>query len=459
MGNSATNSKTLHPKNGKRWEHKELEAALNLPYVARVKEQGGLYGVVRRTKTGTASVIFRWRFRTGEKLDDYTAGTWPSDSLKSIREAHESAVALHDAGKNPNAEKKLQKLNAASAQTEQLRVHEEETVCALALKWQQVELVKRGDKGRKDNGAEVMRSFGRDVFPTLGSSPINSLSKSSWLSLFDEVKDRAPRMAARLFADLSQFLEWCARREYIEVSPLHKIRKSDIAAPYKERQRFLWNPDSGTPAAELLELSSKLPAAKLNRKNELAIWLILSTGCRVGEISKAKWANVDFDNREWTFPAENTKTKVNHRVYISDFTNRHLRALNKITGETPWCFPSDLKDDHISEKNLTKQFTDRQRSVSLKNRSKATETLVLTGGTWGSHDLRRTAARMMSGLGVDPMVIEGCISHVMEKLKRTYQGGISWEKKREAWVLLGKKLDLLLTPNNPTLSKFPIHVE
>ncbi len=172
-----------------------------------------------------------------------------------------------------------------------MRIHEEETVQALALKWQSLELTKRGDKGRKDNGVEVIRSFERDVFPRIGSTPIQSVPRSSWTELFDEVKARAPRMAARLFADLTQFLEWCERRDYIEVSPLHKIRKSDIASPYKERKRFLWNTNSSAPEAELLELKAKLPSAKLQRKTELAIWLMISTGCRVGELSISTWRN------------------------------------------------------------------------------------------------------------------------------------------------------------------------
>jgi hypothetical protein len=211
---------TAKPKNGKRWEHKELEAIVKQPQVGRVTEQGGLYGTVRRSKDGTPSVMFRWRFRHDNKHADFTAGTWPGDSLKTIREAHEAAIALHNVGKNPTTERNLQKLAAANAQTEQLRVHEEETVKALAIRWQSLELVKRGGKGRKDDGVEVIRSFERDVFPSIGSTPINSVPRSAWTNLFDEVKVRAPRMAARLFADLTQFLEWCERRDYIEVSPL-----------------------------------------------------------------------------------------------------------------------------------------------------------------------------------------------------------------------------------------------
>jgi integrase len=123
---------------------------------------------------------------------------------------------------------------------------------------------------------------------------------------------------------------------------------------------------------------------------------------------------------------------------------KHLRELYKITGKTPWCFPADKNDGHVDEKTIGKQVRDRQRSIPMKNRSKAVGTLTLSGGTWTPHDLRRTAARMMGNTGTDPMTVEACINHVMEKLKRTYQKAVPWESKREAWNRLGKHLELIL---------------
>jgi integrase len=458
MDDSAKGVNTANPKNGKRWEHKELESVLKQSTVLRVKEQGGLYGVVRRGKDGTPSVMFRWRFRHDNKLLDFTAGTWPGDSLKSIRETHELAIAMHKAGKNPNVERSLQKKAAATSQTEQLRIHEEETVKALALRWQSLELAKRGEKGRKDNGDEVIRSFERDVFPSLGSTPIKAVPKASWASLFDDVKVRAPRMAARLFADMTQFLDWCVRRDFIDASPLQKLRKSDIAAPYRERDRFLWNPNSSTPAAELLELQKKLPSAKLQRTTEIGLWLMVATGCRVGELCNASWDHVDFESREWLFPKENTKTGAEHRVHISDFTNRLLRELYQLNGKTPWCFPSANKERPVCEKSMQKQVRDRQLAVPMKNRSTATESLNLSGGRWTVHDLRRTGARIMGGIGINALTVESCINHKMSKLMRTYQHSIPFESKKEAWDKLGQHLDLILSGKGsiPKKTVFPV---
>jgi integrase len=450
---------TAKPK-GERWAHVELLAALKNPAITRVSEAGGLYGVVRRGKDGAPSVMFRWRFRHDNKLADFTAGSWPGDSLKDIREAHAWAIDQHKAGKNPSTERQLSKAQAAHTQATLARAYTEETVRALSERWQQAELVKRGTKGRKDNGTEVIRSFERDIFPTLGDRPLASIKRAEWAELFDQVKVRSPRMALRLFADARQFLDWCSRRDYIEVNPLHKLKRDDIAPAYKERERVLWDSKSPTPHAELLELREKLPNARLQRTTELALWIMLGTACRVGELSIARWEHVDLANRRWHIPAP--KNGVPHDVYLSDFTLRYLKELHSLTGHTSWCFPADNKRDadgnptsHVCVKSIGKQVKDRQRTEAMKNRSKATGALCLSGGPWTPHDTRRTAATIMGACGVSGELVERAINHVPNKLVRTYQKSDRWPELVTAWTKLGAELDRLLHGTEAKVIAFP----
>jgi len=80
----------------------------------------------------------------------------------------------------------------------------------------------------------------------------------------------------------------------------------------------------------------------------------------------------------------------------------------------------------------------------MKNRSKATGALLLTGGAWTPHDLRRTGATMMGTLGVRPDIIEKCLNHVEQnKLIRVYQRQEMTPEQRDAWRLLGDRLEIL----------------
>ena len=81
------------------------------------------------------------------------------------------------------------------------------------------------------------------------------------------------------------------------------------------------------------------------------------------------------------------------------------------------------------------------------------DTLVLGGGEngeWTPHDLRRTASTMMQSLRVSPDVIDRCQNHALpgSKVRRHYLHYDYAEEKREAWRLLGERLDAILTGSN-----------
>ena len=72
------------------------------------------------------------------------------------------------------------------------------------------------------------------------------------------------------------------------------------------------------------------------------------------------------------------------------------------------------------------------------------EALILPGGKWTAHDLRRTGSTIMAELGVRPDVIERCLNHTeQDRMKRIYQRHSYHEEMREAWRLLGDRLTLL----------------
>lgn len=104
-------------------------------------------------------------------------------------------------------------------------------------------------------------------------------------------------------------------------------------------------------------------------------------------------------------------------------------------------------------KSVSKQVSDRQsqfkkRTKPLKKR-RHDNTLVLaqgTSGEWTPHDMRRTAATMMQALRINPDVIDRCQNHVMNgsRVRRHYLHHDYADEKREAWRVLGAKLETIL---------------
>ncbi len=82
----------------------------------------------------------------------------------------------------------------------------------------------------------------------------------------------------------------------------------------------------------------------------------------------------------------------------------------------------------------------------MKGRAKGDKigALLLPGGQWTSHDLRRSGATLMGELGVDGDTIERCLNHIEQnRIKRTYQRQSNAQAMLEAWELLGTRLELL----------------
>ena len=120
-------------------------------------------------------------------------------------------------------------------------------------------------------------------------------------------------------------------------------------------------------------------------------------------------------------------------------------ALHVLANGAPWCFPS-APDGHIDSRSLSKQVGDRQ--LKFKNRTQLKHrrndnTLILSGGEWTPHDLRRTGSTLMQSLGVPEHIRERCLNHIVGgKIGRIY-GRYCYEfaaEKRQAWAQLGALL-------------------
>jgi integrase len=310
-----------------------------------------------------------------------------------------------------------------------------QTVEKLFGLWEKRELI-----NRKDKGAEVRRSFEKDLFPTLGTVAAEDITRTMVVKVLDSVVERgAPIVARNLLGDIRQMYGFAIVRGIVEHDPTSRLKRDDFGKKV-ERERILTE-------AEIKVLPDKLIAARMAESSTAAIWIMLSTCCRVGEISRAVWEDVDLESGKWLIPPENAKNTKAHTVYLSPFAIRQFKSLMKLAGASSWVLPARWTDQHLCIKSLAKQIGDRQRGDKppMKCRSLNINALELSGGKWTPHDLRRTAATMMGMLGVRPDVIEKCLNHVEQnKVVRIYQRQKLEAEQAEAWRLLGERLELLV---------------
>lgn len=310
------------------------------------------------------------------------------------------------------------------------------SVAALLDRWQADYLTHK----RKDGGAEIRRSFTKDVLPALGAVPAEDVTRGMVANLLDSVVRRgSPVIANYLLADMKQMFNFARARQIIEANPCDGLSKAQFGGAKVERDRVL-------SEGEIRELIAKIPGAKLQKRTEAAIWLMLATGCRVGEISQARWSAVDLAGKVWTIPPDVAKNAKGHRIYLSAFAVKWFEELKPTSGTSEWVFPAENKPgEHVCVKSITKQVGDRQREgAPMQNRSLAVASLKLSGGDWTPHDLRRTAATMAGNLGTQPYVIERMLNHQQRNpLERIYQRQTLEPEQREGWRLIGERLELL----------------
>jgi len=459
---------------------RELEALTPKKIGETVRDDGGLRGKVRpngRTKNGV-SVTFVFRYKFENKTKDFPCGTWPTNPLPTIRAIRDQARQAIRNGIDPGEQKKVNKQEANNLIAAKLadfsrQQAEDLTVRDLFQVWM------ADGVQRKDGNAELHRSFQADVLPKIGEIPVKDLTENDLRGVLRAMVGRGVNRAAVIARNnLTQMFAWAEKRQpwrklLSEGNPMELIEIERIVSPgydlSNQRDRIL-------TATEMCELHSifrgmhddydespnkRIASQPVEVTTQCAIWIMLSTTCRVGELSMARWEHVDLDSGIWVIPKENVKGNTDKlEVFLSDFAAQQFRNLHSVTGDSDWCFPAKNKEGHLCTKSISKQVGDRQSMFKkgrdgeprrpMKNR-KHDNSLVLSDGktgAWTPHDLRRTGASMMQSLGVSLEIIDRCQNHVLpgSKVRRHYLHHDYADEKRAAWGLLGDRLSLILNP-------------
>lgn len=416
--------------------------------------------VARITPAGERLFYFRYRDGSGARVT-LPIGTYSrtgQDGTMTLAQAGQRAMelaGLHKAGipdirEHLAAEEaarvaardaELARLAAeqAAAEADAARQAARKTVAELFAHWVTVDLV-----NRKDQGAEVRRIFEKDVLPRIGALAVADVTKGHITAVTDALLARGVNRLAKLtFSLLRQMFRFAVDRDLIAHDPTASLRKAKIGGKEVERDRVL-------SEEEIRLLHRQLPAAGLLPSSEAAIWIALATCCRIGELLQARWEHLDLAQGLWTIPAEHSKNGKPHTIYLSDFAMRQFKAVQVLHGASLYCYPNTADSGPVCAKTITRQLSDRQRLPAqgvLRHRSAKAQALLLPGGRWTPHDLRRTGATLMTALGVLPEVAERCLNHTEEnRIKRIYQRHSYAQEMRDAWCLLGVHLETLLDP-------------
>ena len=187
--------------------------------------------------------------------------------------------------------------------------------------------------------------------------------------------------ANRFRATVSSFFNWAAREGLIDINPAAFTNKR-----------------SETPRDRVLaddEIRAIWAALPLGDFGDI-IRLLLLTGQRRGEIAELSWHEIDFERGLIVLPASRTKNAREHIVPMSEPVRAILDRRTRIYG-----------------RDLVFGVRGVGRFGFGKCKARLDKALVGTvTKEWVVHDLRRTAATLMSDrLGIAPHVVEAILNH------------------------------------------------
>jgi integrase len=133
--------------------------------------------------------------------------------------------------------------------------------------------------------------------------------------------------------------------------------------------------------------------------------MLILTGARRSEIAEARWPEIDFAAKTFTFPKSRSKNSREHVFALASSAIEILKACPRV-GESAFVFTTagrtPIKDFSFIKKRLDAQMPD------------GTEPWVL-------HDLRRTFASGCARLSIAIHVVEKCLGHA----SGTFRGIVS----------------------------------
>jgi integrase len=396
----------------------------------------GLYLRVRRAADGR-QVVRQWIFATkvGGKLRKVGLGGYEATPLAAAREKAARLRAARDAGGRPTASE----ANVSLRTFGDLYAHFERTQPAAA--------------GRE----EAWRIW---VEPALGRTKLEDLTRARLTGLLDSIAAEGRRRVAaggnydlrrtagRIFNLLRQLTSFAATRGLLAADPMAGLKRKDFGHQGVPRERVL-------TAAEIAELSRRFarelrvgPPGReftippLHPGAQAAVFFLLATMARVGELAAMTVSQIDFEKATWTIPAAVAKNRREHIVHLSPFALRMVEAMRRLPSAPPRGSSKPQDTVFYGGDSLAKALHDRQQPEGTQRagRRAARSVLLLPGGKFTPHDLRRSGASLMQSLGVRSEVIERCLNHTPPALVAVYQRDPLLDDRRRAFEALGARL-------------------
>jgi len=386
-----------------RFKARTLEALRKTPNAQVDYFDASLPGFYLRISPGGRKT-FGVMYRHAGRLRRMTFGTFPPLKLADARERAMEELRKAARGEDPA--------------TQKAQDREADNFEALAEDY-----LNRYAKLKKKSWKEDERIINNKLNPVIGNITAKCVTRAQIRELLDGFAAKAPIEANRTLATARKIYNWAISQDLVESNPCH-----GISAPGVEHQR-----DRVLSEDEIKKLWKEFEKEQLQIGATFKLRLL--TAQRGGEVFSVEWKELDLENAWWTIPGEKSKNGLAHRVPLSpeairifkDLREKQLRS--KTRKHSSWAFPARRGRGHL---------TTAQKAVErIRERTGCKD--------FTAHDLRRTAASMMTGMGIPRLTVSKILNHVEPGVTAVYDRHSYDKEKREALEAWSRRLQLMVS--------------
>ena len=347
--------------------------------------------------TGSKTWVLKYSKPFTKARTNIGLGSYPEVSLAQAREKRKEARELLAQDIDPKIYRDEQK--------SKLKNEHQNTLEAVATDWFEI----KKSEIKSDYAKDIWRSLEIHVFPNLGKYPVSKLTAPIAIEALKKVAAAGNLETVRRLAQrLNEIMTYSVNTGLIHANPLNGIRAA-FEKPKKQHMPTI-KPD------ELPELMTALNAASLKMVTRALIEWQLHTMTRSNESAKARWDEIDFENKFWIIPGERMKMGREHIIPLTPQTLSILDVLKQFRKPfSEYLFPSNINPKkHINTETVNKVL----RRIGYQNRLVA-------------HGFRALASTTLNEQEFNPDVIEAALAHVDKNaVRKAYNRSEYLERRR-----------------------------